>query len=234
MYEERPLIRPNLAEAHAESWRRIARPGPFWTGAERVAMVAETRASLDCTLCAARKVAVSPFAVDGEHDCHGDSVSLLPGVLVDFIHRIRTDPGRMTKAVFDGVIAARVSPQHYVETISVVCSSVIIDTLHVALDLGRPALPEPESGEPTGVYNENAVDDGAWVDILAVEVAMAATGLPVVPNIVRSMGLVPDAVDLFFATFRPHYALMDIALSISQAQAEFVASRVSALNECFY
>ena len=48
------------------------------------------------------------------------------------------------------------------------------------------------------------------------------------------MGLVPDAVALFFGAFRPHYALKDIPLSISQTQAEFVASRVSALNDCFY
>jgi hypothetical protein len=63
---------------------------------------------------------------------------------------------------------------------------------------------------------------------------MADTGLPAVPNIFRAMGLVPDAVALFFSTFRPHYALKDIELSISQAQAELVASRVSAWNECFY
>ncbi len=63
---------------------------------------------------------------------------------------------------------------------------------------------------------------------------MADTGLPVVPNIVRAMGLVPKAVELFFGTFRPHYALKGIKLSLSQAQAEYVASRVSAMNKCFY
>jgi len=33
---------------------------------------------------------------------------------------------------------------------------------------------------------------------------------------------------------RSHYSLSDIPLDISQAQAEFIAARVSALNECFY
>ena len=61
-----------------------------------------------------------------------------------------------------------------------------------------------------------------------------AFGLPRAPNIGRAMGLVPSAVALFFLTFRPHYALRDVPLAISQAQAEFIASRVSALNECFY
>ena len=60
------------------------------------------------------------------------------------------------------------------------------------------------------------------------------TGLPGAPNIARSMGSVPSAVALFFTAFRGHYALRDIPLAVSQPQAEFVASRVSALNQCFY
>ena len=106
--------------------------------------------------------------------------------------------------------------------------------LHEALGLDPPDLPRIQAGEPSGRINEDAVDGGAWVPILAAPTDMADTGLPRVPNIARSMGLVPDAVELFFTTFRPHYALKDIPLSISQGQAEFVASRVSALNQCFY
>jgi len=91
---------------------------------------------------------------------------------------------------------------------------------------------------PPGERNALAVDAGAWVligDGGGSDTAQtSATGLPAVPNIVRAMGLVPAAVDLFFGAFRPHYALQTIPLAISQAQAEFVASRVSALNQCFY
>jgi len=70
--------------------------------------------------------------------------------------------------------------------------------------------------------------------MLTGEDTLADTGMPRVPNIARSLGLVPSALTLFFNTFRPHYALKDIDLSISQAQAEFIAARVSAMNECFY
>ena len=69
---------------------------------------------------------------------------------------------------------------------------------------------------------------------LAASQELTDTGMPAVPNIARSLGLVPGAVALFFGTFRPHYALQDIPLAISQAQAEFIAARVSALNQCFY
>ena len=129
---------------------------------------------------------------------------------------------------------SQISLQEYIEIVSVVTSSVIIDTLHNALGFGLPPLPAPKPGRPSKHFNNDAVDAGAWVPILAADQTMADTGLPRVPNIARALGLVPGALDLFFRTFRPHYALKDIQLSISQAQAEFVASRVSAMNECFY
>ena len=72
------------------------------------------------------------------------------------------------------------------------------------------------------------------VPVLDAPQDLAHHGLPNVPNIARSMGLVPSAVELFFTTFRPHYSLSYIHMTISQAQAEFVAARVSSINECFY
>ena len=131
-------------------------------------------------------------------------------------------------------MAADISEPAYIEMVSVLNSSVIIDTLHRSLGLSLPELPEARNGEISGVYNTAAVDAGAWVPIMAAGEDLFDTGMPNVPNIFRSMGLVPSAVQLFFRTFRPHYSLADISLSISQAQAEFVATRVSALNECFY
>ncbi len=223
-------LRENLREAHARAWQAIAEPGEFWTAAERCALVTEARAAADCELCAARKDALSPTAVSGSHDATG----ALPDVLVELVHRLRTDPGRFTRRVLDEVLAADISEAQYVEAVSVVATSVIVDTLHFGLDLPLPELPDPAPGEPGGKLNPHAVDGGAWVPISAAAQDVSDTGLPTVPNIARAMGLVPSAAQLFFTAFRPHYALKDIPLSISQAQAEFVASRVSALNQCFY
>ena len=230
MYPDTLRLSQELREAHASSWQSIARAGDFWRGAERVAMVAEARNALRCPLCRERKAALSPGAVTGTHSTD----SALDPTVVDMIHRLRTDPGRLTHSWFESVIASGISPAAYVEIVSVVNSSVIVDTLHLSLGLDVPELPEPIAGEPSGEFNPDAVDGGAWVPITAAAQDVSDTGLPSVPNILRAMGLVPGAVALFFNTFRPHYSLKDIKLSISQAQAEFVASRVSALNECFY
>jgi len=229
MYPQHVSLAEHLKQAHAQTWQTIAGAGDFFTGAERVAMVRSAREALTCEFCEERKQALSPAAVEGYHDHSGT----LDPVVVDMIHRLRTDPGRLTRAWFDE-ITRTISKQEYVEIVSVVTSSVIIDTMHNAVGLGLPTLPSPVSGRPRRQFNQDAVDAGAWVPILAADATMADTGLPRVPNIARSLGLVPSALELFFTTFRPHYALKDIDLSISQGQAEFVAARVSAINECFY
>lgn len=229
MYDEKLPLGDDLRAAHQSALQTICAPGPSWTGAERRAMVVSARAATACALCAERKTAISPTHVNGTHDDPTD----LPAIVVDAIHRIRTDPARLTRSWFD-TVTAEIGQPAYVELVGVVNTSVIIDTLHAALDQPLPALPEASSGAPTQAPTGDVVEEGAWVPITRAPRDMADTGLPAVPNIARAMGLVPDAVALFFSTFRPHYALKDIALSISQAQAELVASRVSAWNECFY
>ncbi len=229
MYPDRITLSTTLKHAHAQSWQTIAGPGDFFTGVERIAMVRAAREAVTCPLCSDRKAALSPNAVQGAHDNSTD----LDAPIVDMIHRLRSDPGRLTKSWFEG-LTSNLSKQQYVEVVAVVASAVIIDTLHNALGLGLPKLPTPKPGRPTRNYNHSAIEAGAWVPILDAPTTMADTGLPQVPNIARALGLVPSALDLFFATFRPHYALKDIPLSISQGQAEFVAARVSAINECFY
>ncbi len=229
MYDDSLPLSPQLRAAHDAALISICEPGPSWTGAERRAMVESARAATDCTYCAERKAALSPNSVTGEHQDPTD----LPPLVVDAIHRVRTDPARLTRSWFE-TVAAEIGQPAYVELVSVVNTSVIIDTLHAALDQPLPALPQPSAGDPTQAATGDVVDDGAWVPITRAARDMADTGLPMVPNIFRAMGLVPEAVALFFSTFRPHYALKDIELSITQAQAELVASRVSAWNECFY
>jgi hypothetical protein len=230
MYPSDSLLRDNLTQAHGLAWERIGAAGDFFAARDRVEMVRAAREALDCSLCAARKSALSPNAIAGAHEGNAQ----LNEPIVEVIHRLVTDPGRLTRAWCDGVLDCGVSRQAYVEVVSVVASSVIIDTLHRALGLECPALPAPQPGEPRGEYNTQAVDAGAWLPVLDAPAVMGSAGLPEVPNIVRALGLVPSAVELFFATFRPHYALQAIPLSISQTQAEFVAARVSAINECFY
>ncbi|HAO55037.1 MAG: hypothetical protein MK322_00740 [Pseudomonadales bacterium] len=231
MYEETEYpLREELITAHAAQWERIGQPGAFWTAEDRVAFVQEARSSQSCDFCILRKKAMSPYAVTGKHT----SFTNLPSVLIDTIHRIRTDPQRITRRMFDEVLASNYSREQYIELVSVVTSATIIDTLHQALGISLPETPEINSGNPLGQKKPHLVDEGAWVPLADTKFTLTDTGMPSAPNITRAMGCVPSAVELFFGTFRHHYALKNIPMNISQSQAEYVASRVSSINECFY
>ena len=188
-------LRDDLHEGHAAAWADIAQPGVSWTGAERVAILAEARAALDCELCNARISALSPNAVQGVHD----AVSALPAAVVDGIHRLRTDPQRLTRAWFDSLVEDQLSLAAYAELVSLVCTSVIIDTQHNVPGLPVAPLPDPVDGEPSGDVLDDTVDIGAWLPVMKAEADLTDTGLPSVPNIARAMSLVPRAAALFSA-----------------------------------
>src|ERR1700687_3949887 len=96
--EGAPLrVRADLAAAQARAWDRVARPGTWWSGAERVAIAAETRHAPACELCRRRKAALSPDGIAGTHD----SVGVLPASIVEIVHRIRSDPARLTRRWVD-------------------------------------------------------------------------------------------------------------------------------------
>src|SRR5436305_1610110 len=80
-------------DGHRARGAHGAGAGTWWTGAERVVIAAESRAAADCGLCRARKGALSPAAVGGEHEAWAG----LPALTVDVIHRVRTDAGRLTQ-----------------------------------------------------------------------------------------------------------------------------------------
>lgn len=222
-------IRSALRESHESVWRRIAETGSYWSGVDRVAMVHEARASLSCTLCQNRAKALSPNAVSGNHD----AASKLPPLAVDLIHRIRTDPGRYTKTVFDR-FCKEYSTGQYVEIVSVVATSVIVDTMHSSLSLSPPELGPPDPTHPR--KNEPALveEGGAWLPLAQQDQKRSDLGFRRVPNILRAMGSVPSAVSLFFTCFRNHYSMMGVSLNLLESQCEFIAARVSALNQCFY
>ena len=108
-------VRDDLAAAHRRAWARLAAPGEWWSGAVRIAIAEETRAAPDCDFCRERKAALSPYAATGTHTAATD----LPDVLVDVIHRIRTDAERLTRRFYDTALAGGLSDAEYVETVGV-------------------------------------------------------------------------------------------------------------------
>ncbi len=236
------MVREDLLAAHRRAWQRLARAGNWWTGAERVAIAAEVRNAWRCPLCQARKAALSPYTIAGTHD----RVSTLSESAVDVIHRVVTDPGRLTRAWFEKTLAAgEISDGQYVEIIDVVVTVVSIDSFCRGIGVPLHPLPEPEPGEPSHYRPATAQPEAAWVPMIPVQ---GATGAEAdlwnprgwVGNVIRALSLVPDAVrqlmDLNTAHYVPRDRLMDFTWgrSLSRAQMELIAGRVSALRGCFY
>ena len=214
-------IRKDVSAAHDATLRRFAEPGGWWSAADRLAIVREARAAPSCRLCAMQADALSAAAVQGEHD----SAGVLPPVAVEVVHRIRNDSGRLTRRWFDDVIDRGLQPQAYVELTSIVASAVIVDTFAQGIGAALPGLPEAEPGAPSFETSAAVVDAGAYLPI-------AREGRA---NILRSLGLVPSAQRLFFDAFTLSYYMQSGSrFAIDCCQVELVASRVSAVNQCFY
>jgi hypothetical protein len=234
-------IRRDLRDTHRYLLEHVAAPGSWWTGAERVAIAAEARGAATCRLCRERRAALSPAAVRGRHDTCTD----LATDVVDVIHRIRTDPARLSRAWFEGVMAAGLDVARYVELVGVMTLFTGMDFFARALGLTPYPLPAPAPGTPTRRRPASAKVSGAWVPMIAPEDADGPeadlyAGLPMVPNIIRALSLVPDEVRALRRSTDSHYVPAaeigdpSVRRDLDRMQMELVAARVSALNECFY
>ncbi len=241
-YDDAPVsVRQDLIDSHRRTWRRIAEPGTWLDGATRVAIAAESRNAFDCALCRQRKDALSPNAVQGEHDTLGD----LPAALVDVIHRVMTDPSRLSHGWFRGVIDAGMPETEYVEAVGVACTTLAVDGVARGLGLPLRDLPEPLPGEPSRQRPVGAKPGPAWVPwVMPDDVTEAEKGLydHGATNVCKAMSLVPQAAIGFFDVVTAQYlpgitAIRDFGgqyRAIDRKQIELLSARISAINQCAY
>jgi hypothetical protein len=234
-------VRAEVATACALSWDRLGLTGTWWTAGDRVAIAAETRAASSCVLCAERKAALSPYGTGGSHD----AVGCLDASVVDVVHRISSDPGRLTRRWFESVMASGLADTNFVELVGIVAVVVAINTLAFGLGVAPPALPVPQGGRPSRVRPAGAVVDQAWVPTVGPEratgvLAEAYRGMVLPAGILRALSLVPDEqvrfLQLGAALYLPWDALLDFSFQrlLTRPQMEVLAATVSAANDCFY
>jgi hypothetical protein len=249
-YAHAPVsVRADIGEAHTVAWTRIARAGAWLDGATRVAVAAEARNAPGCALCRRRKEALSPAAVSGRHD----SLGALAERMVEQIHGIVTDPGRLTRRWFDGVAAQGTPDTEYVEIVGVIATVVSIDTFCRAVGVPAHALPQPVPGGPHRRRPRTAHQRGeAWLPMIhpkdlegdldtEEERVLAHYWRGTLANIRRALSLVPEEAYAWFQLVETQYLpgkwMRDFKTeyrAITHAQIELIAGRVSILNQCFY
>lgn len=232
----------DMRAAYRAYWEQLAAPGSWWSGAQRVAIAQETRNALTCDFCARRKIALSPYALQGEHTHSGG----LPEHAVDAVHRIITDQTRITQAYVEDNHRNGLSKAAYVELVGVVVAVFCIDEFHRALGLPLESLPVPVAGSPSGYQPAHLSEDIGFVPTVPPDGAVGAeTDLwpgGWSPNVVRALSLVPDALRAWRQLAAVQYIplewmrgfISDEARALDRMQMELVAGRVSAVNECFY
>ena len=237
-------IRSELQDANRYTWHYLSQPGNWWSAEEKIAIAKETRQATQCAFCQQRKLAISPFAVKGTHE-HG---SKLPEAVVDIVHRIATDSSRLTKDWVQNLQKIGISSSHYVELLGVVVFIINIDTLHKGLGIYLEPLPSPTAGQPSNYQPSELLSADAWVPMLNMkklsptEADLYADIRNKPTNVLLALSSVPDAVRCQRYLENRYYlppknilnARDNAGRAISRQQIEFVASRVSANNQCFY
>lgn len=217
-YADTPFAVPDdIAGSHDEAWRLLAEPGTWWTAAERLAIAARAR---------------DRFALRGtppwlRPDPPDDGA--LPPAVGPFVDTLALDARAVDRAWATEAIAA-VGDGPYVELVAVVATVAMVDIFAEAVGAERQPLPDPEPGRPTGTRPDGLGDIGAYVPVLDPFPAA---------NVARALSLVPEANRLFRAVSVPAYSAPGFAdltwdTPLSRPQVELVASRVAAMNECFY
>ena len=234
-------VRQNLIDAHTEAWDRIASPGTWLTGERRIAVAVEIRQALACEFCAEIKDALSPNAVTGTHT----TISNLSDAEVELIHRVVSDPGRLSEPWSQEVLAGGLSEGEYVEIAGTIASVMVMDTCTMALGVADTDLPDAIAGEPTRYLPPGAKVEAAWLPIVEPEDAVE-TDEPLYPSpkagyIYRGLSMVPESMRNYWAMANEHYLPGEFIYqfdktirALERPQMELMAARVSALHQCAY
>ncbi len=218
-------IRDSTIASQRMSWDVIASPGRWWSGAERVEIARIGRAARD-------------FA--------SASSEILPEAAVYAIQKLVVDNANLNREWYDEIIRSDgMGEDRYVELVAVVVHALSIDEFHRALDIALEPLPDAQPGEPTRQRPPEAEQRYSWPPIVPKSGLNPGDEQLYGPmewgaNVISALSLVPENVRWLHDLSEGHYLsfaemrMPDPLRSISRAQIELIAARVSALNECFY
>lgn len=204
----------------------LASAGDWLSGEQRLAAWRESRSADIDPLDRARRQALSPNAVEGSHGSRGP----LSASAVEVVHRIASDPGRLSRSWADDRIAD-LGADVYTELVGVVATVRTLDTFDVAIGNDRIQLPDPEPGPAEERRPDGVGDVGAWVP-QSIEKLRA--------NVSRALSLVPRTNNLWRELVDSHYSrgaqfmTLTWERALTRVQVEAVAARTTIALDCFY
>ena len=216
------LITAALDDA-AES---LVGPGDWLTGSQRRAAALEARDARTNELDQQRRDALSPNAVPGGHEATAE----LQAEAVEVIHRVASDPGRLTQVWADEKMTV-LGEETYTELVGIAACTAVLDMFAWTMTGDDSQLGDDAAGSPAKERPDDVGDVGAWVS------QTTGTGMA---NVSRSLSLVPVTnrawVGLVQALYSRGAEFLDLSWdrALSRPQVELVAARTTAELECFY
>ena len=199
-------VRSDLRQAFRRDWDRLALPGTWWNGFERVTIAAEVRS--------ARYGTDQP-----DHP--------LPQPAQEAARVIGAQPATVRRPWVKKV-AEEIGYPQYIEITGIASRLAAIDTVHDGVGAEHEPLPEPEPGEPSRNEEPLARLGAAWVPMVGGASITQALSLVDLESVAQENLHGP-----LYLSYEG-MAKMDYVAGLSRAQMELVAARTSALNECFY
>ena len=135
-------IRSDLTAAHAHVWEKLAAPGTWWNGSERLAVAEVVRVALGDS------DPVPPWdSASKSGRLPNDSV--ISSELQDAVYRLAVHAGTLTESWYQKMRdATGVTPQQWVEIIEVTISVASVLRFAQLAGIDSPDFPEPPSRPP--------------------------------------------------------------------------------------
>lgn len=222
------MVRDDLAEAHRLAWDHLARPGSWWTGAQRIELA---RTAL---MAIADDEPLPPWVGVSTSGRLGDD-RVAPDSAHDAVYRIARHAGTMTADVYRS-FADEIGELPYVELCGIASTVGAVAHFHRNVGLPVPALPEPIDGEPTGERPDELAPAALnWVPVAAPadETAAVLQAYTAVPGEHRNNWRLADA-QYMPSDEMIHPDWMRRPGGLTRPQMELVAARVAQIRECFY
>ncbi|MGI8794134.1 MAG: hypothetical protein ACR2H3_13340 [Acidimicrobiales bacterium] len=200
-------VRPAVRAELEREWTRLAQPGAWFTGAERVAMAAEARAALTMT----------------------EAGSGLPDVVVEVAQAVATDAMHIRRDWVEDVVGRGVRVEAYTEVVGVVSRLCAVDTYVKGVGATEVTLPEePANGKPSHETNPEVTQREAFVPTAVSDNAPYALS--------AAIGEAEAMLSLHGPIYLTLEQMGDLhhQSELSRVQIEFVAAHTSWLNDCFY
>ena len=200
-------IHTEIDDLIGRRWDAIASPGSSFTGTERVQLARAARGEATANVAASATAAA---------------------------RRIHDEPATITLEWLDAVRSDGLTDAAYVEVIGLVAQVRALDTFEFGVGRPQRPLPEPIDGQPATTEVAGATFDGGWIPTVGPAFPMSVLSLApaeheAMVDISEVFYLAPRGGDGF--TMGNQHVIRD---GLTRSQIEFVASRTSLLNDCFF